>query len=49
MYTFKYIIGTSNSGHANLLIYRPFERTVERFEPHGQAYKNSPKYDSSIN
>ena len=32
-----------------MLIYRPFERIVERFEPHGQAYKNNPKYDSSIN
>jgi len=41
--------GLSKNGHANILIYRPFERTVERFEPHGEAYGNSPKEDSSIN
>ena len=41
--------GASYSGHANILIYRPFERTVERFEPHGATYGNSPKEDSSIN
>lgn len=28
-------IGAINFGHANLLIYRPLEQTVERFEPYG--------------
>jgi len=32
-----------------MLIYRPFERTVERFEPHGEAFANSRSGDSSIN
>jgi len=41
--------GASYSGHANILIYRPFERTVERFEPHGATYGNSQKEDNSIN
>jgi len=27
--------GTSSTGHANLLIYRPYENTIERFEPYG--------------
>jgi len=30
---------TSKTGHANMLIYRPDEKTIERFEPHGQQYK----------
>jgi hypothetical protein len=41
--------GLSKNGHANMLIYRPFERTVERFEPHGEAFANSRSGDSSIN
>ena len=28
--------GDSNMGHANLLIYRPYENTIERFEPYGE-------------
>ena len=33
--------GTNNipSGHSNMLIYRPDEKTIERFEPHGQGFK----------
>jgi hypothetical protein len=31
--------GTENTGHANLLIYRPYENTIERFEPHGSVYE----------
>ena len=27
-------------GHANMLIYRPFKRLVERFEPHGKYYRS---------
>lgn len=38
-----------SSGHANLLIYRPFERIIERFEPHGKRYLNNLKADLSIN
>ncbi len=41
--------GTSYNGHANMLIYRPFERVVERFEPHGQQYGNSIEENKSIN
>ena len=37
------------TGHANLLIYRPFKRTIERFEPHGKKLSNDPKSDLSIN
>lgn len=28
--------GWKSSGHANMLIYRPYLKTIERFEPHGQ-------------
>ena len=41
--------GTSHSGHANMLVYRPFKRLVERFEPHGVAYGNSMKDNKSFN
>jgi hypothetical protein len=41
--------GSSNSGHANMLIYRPFKRVVERFEPHGQFYGNSVADDKIFN
>jgi len=41
--------GASLNGHANMLIYRPFDRTVERYEPHGEAFSNSRKFDNSIN
>jgi len=41
--------GTSHSGHANMLVYRPFKRLVERFEPHGVAYGNSMKDNTSFN
>ena len=30
---------TANSGHANMLIYRPDKKTIERIEPHGQKFK----------
>lgn len=33
--------GVRTTGHANMLIYRPFKRLVERYEPHGVAYGNS--------
>ena len=41
--------GTSHSGHANMLIYRPKFGIVERFEPHGQAYGNSEKENNAFN
>lgn len=41
--------GKQSGGHANLLIYRPFERVVERFEPHGEMYRNSIKDNNSVN
>jgi hypothetical protein len=41
--------GKKNGGHANMLIYRPFKRIVERFEPHGQSYGNSTSNNDSIN
>jgi hypothetical protein len=40
----------SKTGHANMLIYRPDEKTIERFEPHGQQYKyGADNKDYSIN
>jgi hypothetical protein len=41
--------GASRAGHANLLVYRPFQRLVERFEPHGSQYGNSDKDNKSVN
>jgi hypothetical protein len=41
--------GNSNTGHANMLIYRPFKRIVERFEPHGRAFGNSMVDNTSFN
>ena len=42
--------GTEKTGHANMLIYRPFKHTIERFEPHGQEFAyNKEKEDESIN
>lgn len=43
------LFGANLSSHANLLVYRPFQRIVERFEPHGQQYGNSEKYDNIFN
>jgi len=36
-------------GHANLLIYRPLLRTVERFEPHGGAFQLNPQGETEVN
>jgi len=41
--------GKTSSGHANMLVYRPFQRIIERFEPHGKEYGNSEKDNKSIN
>jgi hypothetical protein len=41
--------GSSKTGHANMLVYRPFKRIVERFEPHGTAYGNSMVDNKSFN
>jgi hypothetical protein len=41
--------GKGSAGHANMLVYRPFKRVVERFEPHGQALGNSMVDNSSFN
>jgi len=41
--------GQKSAGHANMLIYRPFKRLVERFEPHGRSYGNSAKDNASFN
>jgi hypothetical protein len=41
--------GTSKTGHANMLVYRPFKRVVERFEPHGRAFGNSMVDNASFN
>jgi hypothetical protein len=41
--------GKKNAGHANMLVYRPFQRLVERFEPHGRQYGNSDKENDSVN
>jgi hypothetical protein len=37
------------AGHANMLIYRPFKRLIERYEPHGQLYGNSMVDNTSFN
>lgn len=37
------------TGHANLLIYRPFKRKIERFDPHGKGYYNDLEQDFNIN
>jgi len=37
------------AGHANMLVYRPFQRIIERFEPHGRQYGSSDKDNASIN
>lgn len=39
----------TGSGHANMLIFRPFQRIVERYEPHGEFYGNSLGDDESFN
>lgn len=41
--------GSSLAGHANMLVYRPFKRLVERYEPHGVAYGNSMVDNASFN
>lgn len=37
------------TGHANMLIYRPLQKQVERFEPHGREYRTNSADDKSIN
>ena len=41
--------GTASTGHANMLIYRPFNKTIERFEPHGKAFSHGGKDDDTFN
>jgi len=41
--------GTSNTGHANMLIYRPLQGTIERFEPHGKTFQSGGKDDDTFN
>jgi hypothetical protein len=41
--------GTSNMGHANMLIYRPLQGTIERFEPHGKTFQSGGKDDDTFN
>ena len=36
--TFNFVINDKSGSHANLLIYRPLQNEVERFEPHGQYF-----------
>ena len=38
--------GSQKEGHANLLIYRPFEKTIERFEPHGNEFQGKAGQDA---
>jgi hypothetical protein len=36
--------------HANMLIYKPYEKIIERFEPHGASYReNKYNYDTELN
>jgi hypothetical protein len=41
--------GTSRIGHANLLIYRPYNKTIERFEPHGKTFLGGGTDDNVFN
>lgn len=43
-------LGSNNipSGHSNMLIYRPNEKTIERFEPHGQKFKGGKDNQDDI-
>jgi len=41
--------GTKKTGHANMLIYRPYNKTIERFEPHGKAFSHGGKDDDTFN
>jgi len=41
--------GVSTLGHANMLIYRPEQNTIERFEPHGNAYASGHPDDRTFN
>ena len=36
--TFDFVINDKSGAHANLIIYRPLQNEVERFEPHGQYF-----------
>jgi hypothetical protein len=36
-------------GHANMLIYRPYNKTIERFEPHGQTLNTRRAYSKTYN
>jgi len=38
----------ATSGHANVLIYRRFNNTVEHFEPHGESYSYYPRENKPI-
>jgi len=38
-----------NTGHANMIIYRPKQSTIEYFEPHGSAMENKPENREWIN
>lgn len=41
--------GSSTNGHANMLIYRPDDKTIERFEPHGATFQKGGKDDDTFN
>jgi len=41
--------GTSRIGHANMLIYRVDDKTIERFEPHGKEYQQGGHDDDTFN
>jgi len=41
--------GNSRVGHANMLIYRPDDRTIERYEPHGSGFQQGGKDDEIFN
>ena len=38
-----------NAGHANMLIYRPFDKTIERIEPYGQTIDSRKLYSKTYN
>jgi hypothetical protein len=39
---------SKNDGHQNLLIYRPFKKIIERYEPHGYDFSYTSKMDAIL-
>jgi hypothetical protein len=42
-------LNKAQDAHANMIVYRPFQRLVERFDPHGSVIDYDTKVNDSIN